>query len=64
MPKQKTHSGTKKRIKISGTGKVLRRRAYQNHFLGKKSSARKRQFSKDYKLKGAAKKSVQSLLGK
>ena len=60
----KTHSGAKKRIKITGTGKVLRRRSYGNHFLGKKSAARKRQFSKDYKMKGAAKKNIKNMLGK
>ena len=60
----KTHSGAKKRIKVTGSGKLLRRRSHQNHFLGKKSSARKRQFGKDYKLEGGHKKNVQQLLGK
>jgi large subunit ribosomal protein L35 len=47
MPKQKTHSGAKKRFKISGTGKLLRRKAMQSHNLGKKSAKRKRAFRKD-----------------
>ena len=42
MPKLKTHKGTAKRIKISGTGKLIRERAYGNHILAKKSKARKR----------------------
>lgn len=45
MPKVKTHSGTKDRMKITKTGKVLRGHATSNHFLQKKSAARKRRFS-------------------
>jgi len=40
MPKLKTHKGTAKRIKISGTGKLIRERAFGNHILAKKSKAR------------------------
>ena len=42
MPKLKTHKGTAKRIKITGSGKLVRERAYGNHILAKKSKARKR----------------------
>ena len=42
MPKLKTHKGTAKRIKISATGKLMRRRANGTHFLAKKSTGRKR----------------------
>ncbi len=38
MPKMKTHSGTAKRFKLTGTGKVMRRRANRNHLLEHKSS--------------------------
>ena len=31
MPKQKTHSGAKKRFKVTGTGKLLRRKAPKSH---------------------------------
>jgi len=41
MPKLKTHKGTAKRIKITGSGKLVRERAYKNHILAKKSKARK-----------------------
>ena len=44
MPKQKTHSGAKKRFKVTGTGKLLRRRGKKSHYLGKKSQKRKRSF--------------------
>lgn len=42
MPKLKTHSGTKDRVKISKNGKVRAGHANMNHFLSKKSSSRKR----------------------
>lgn len=42
MPKQKTHSSSKKRYKISGTGKVVRFQAYKKHKLGCKSAKQKR----------------------
>jgi large subunit ribosomal protein L35 len=42
MPKLKTHSGTKDRIKITKNGKVRAGHPNMNHFLGKKSGSRKR----------------------
>ena len=47
MPKQKTHSGAKKKFKVSGTGKLQRRRAMKAHHLEHKSPKRKRRFGKD-----------------
>jgi large subunit ribosomal protein L35 len=45
MPKLKTHSGAKKRFKKTGTGKVVRHKAYARHLLTAKSRSRKRQLS-------------------
>lgn len=45
MPKLKTHSGTKDRVKVSKNGKVRVGSSNKNHFLGKKSAARKRSLS-------------------
>lgn len=42
MPKQKTHSGAKKRFKLTKTGKVKRAHAYKSHILNKKTTKRKR----------------------
>ena len=42
MPKMKTHRGAAKRFKITSTGKVMRRKAFKNHILEKKTSKRKR----------------------
>lgn len=42
MPKLKTHSGAKKRFKLTKNGKVKRAHAYRRHILNKKSTKRKR----------------------
>ncbi len=42
MPKMKTHSGAKKRFKVTATGKVRGRHAFTSHILEKKSAKRKR----------------------
>lgn len=42
MPKMKTHSGAKKKYKLTGTGKVKRNKAFRRHILTKKSTKRKR----------------------
>lgn len=42
MPKLKTHSGAKKRFKLTKTGKVKRAHAFKSHILNKKSTKRKR----------------------
>lgn len=46
MPKIKTHSGAKKRFKVSKNGKVLRGHAYKSHILNKKTTKRKRNLRK------------------
>ncbi len=42
MPKQKTHSGAKKRFGVTGTGKISRAKAYKGHLNQHKSASRKR----------------------
>jgi large subunit ribosomal protein L35 len=63
MPKLKTHSGTKKRIAITKTGKVLRRRATGHHFLQKKSGSRKRKFAGVEVIGGQQAKNLKRKLG-
>ena len=63
MPKQKRHSGAKKRFKLTGTGRLLRRRAMASHLLGKKSSKRKRSFRKDAPVHESDVRDVKKLLG-
>jgi large subunit ribosomal protein L35 len=47
MPKVRTHRGTAKRFKLTGTGKIKRAKAFKSHILEKKSPKRKRGFRKD-----------------
>jgi large subunit ribosomal protein L35 len=51
MPKMKSHSGAKKRFKVTATGKVKRRGAYHSHILTKKSPKRKRRLRRAHILK-------------
>jgi len=46
MPKIKTHTGAKKRFKVTKNGKVLRAHANKSHILTKKSTKRKRNLRK------------------
>ncbi len=46
MPKIKTHSGAKKRFKLTKNGKVKRAHAFKSHILNKKTTKRKRNLRK------------------
>ena len=63
MPKLKTHKGTAKRVKITGSGKIVRERAFGNHILAKKSKARKRNMKTDATVNGKIKKNIKKALG-
>jgi large subunit ribosomal protein L35 len=63
MPKLKTHSGTKDRMKVTKNGKVLRRHASKGHNLQKKSASRKRTFAGYTSLEGKSSKNVKLKLG-
>lgn len=63
MPKNKTHSGTKKRFRVTGSGKLMREKANKRHLLEHKSSRRTRRLSKDQVVAPADVKSVKKLLG-
>ena len=47
MPKVKTSRAAAKRFKVSGSGKLIRNKAYKAHILTKKSTKRKRNLRKD-----------------
>jgi large subunit ribosomal protein L35 len=64
MPKQKTHSGAKKRFKLTGTGKVKKQGAGMRHNLEVKSSKVKRSLNKDRLVAPADAKMIKKLLGK
>jgi large subunit ribosomal protein L35 len=63
VPKQKTHSGAKKRFKVTGSGRLLRRHAMKSHNLEKKSAKRKRSFGQDHPVDQADVRDVRKLLG-
>ncbi len=46
MPKLKTHKGIQKRMKLTGRGKILRKRANKGHLLSDKSGQRRRRLSR------------------
>jgi large subunit ribosomal protein L35 len=64
MPKMKTHSGSNKRFRLTGTGKVMRRRANRKHLLEHKPSSRTRRLKKEVVLSPADTKKIKRLLGK
>jgi large subunit ribosomal protein L35 len=64
MPKTKTSSSAKKRFKVTAGGKLLRRHAMKSHNLTKKTSKRKRAFSKDTPVAGVDAPAVRGMLGK
>jgi len=63
MPKLKTHSGTKRRVRITKNGKVLVRQAGGNHLLQKKSAARKRTFAGTKEITGKSATNLKMRLG-
>lgn len=64
MPKNKTHSGASKRFKITGSGKVMRERAYKRHLLEHKSSRVTRRLTGIVELAPGDAKKIKKLLGK
>ena len=64
MPKMKTHSATKKRFRLSASGKIVRRKAFKSHILEKKSPKRKRGFRKNDLVSQSDRREVLTLLGK
>lgn len=63
MPKMKTHSGAKKRFKVTGTGKLVHRQAGKRHLNEHKSSRRTRRLMLDDVLKPADARKARRLLG-
>lgn len=63
MPKLKTHSGTKDRVKVTKNGKVMHGHASSNHFMQKKSAARKRRFAVATQMTGKSAKNIKLKIG-
>jgi len=63
MPKMKTDSGAKKRIKVTGTGRLRRRKAFRGHLMEKKSSVRARRLGRDTDISPGLEKNVKRMMG-
>jgi large subunit ribosomal protein L35 len=63
MPKMKTHRGAAKRFRVTGTGKLTRKKAYDGHLFSKKSSKRKRRLERNEEVSPADATRVRRLLG-
>lgn len=64
MPKMKTHKGTKKRVKVTGSGKLIIKHSGKSHILTKKSNKRKKRLSQDAIVPaGAARRIKRALAG-
>ncbi len=64
MPKMKTHSGSKKRFRITGSGKIMRRRANRQHYFEHKPTTRTRRLDNEVTVSPGNLKTVRKLLGK
>ena len=64
MPKQKTHKGLKKRFKVTGTGKVKRKRAGASHLMSPKNAKRRKRISTATLVAGRPAKTIKIMLGK
>ena len=64
MPKMKTHSGAKKRFKLTGTGKVKRQQANRRHYLEHKSSRLTRRLASAQIVTPGEAKVIKKMLGK
>jgi len=64
MPKNKTHSGMKKRVKVTGSGKLLTEHAGKRHLLERKSSRITRRLSGTSEVAAVDAPRVKRLLGK
>jgi ribosomal protein L35 len=63
VPKMKTHSGAKKRFKVTGSGKLRREQANRRHLLEGKSTTRTRRLAADVAVSPADAKKVKRMLG-
>ena len=62
MPKIKTNRAAAKRFKKTGTGKIMRNKAYKSHILTKKSQKRKRNLRKAAMTDATNVKSIKKIL--
>ena len=64
MPKMKTHKGSAKRFRVTGSGKIMRAKAYKSHIMTKKSQKRKRNFRHETEIAKSDAKVIKKGLGR
>ncbi|MGO1166462.1 MULTISPECIES: 50S ribosomal protein L35 [Janibacter] len=64
MPKNKTHSGAKKRFRVTGSGKIMRERANHVHKFHEKTPQHARRLANDVQVSKADEKKIKKLLGR
>ena len=64
MPKMKTHSGAKKRFRVTGSGKVMREQANRRHLFEGKPTTRTRRLAADVEVSSSDRKTLKRLLGR
>lgn len=63
MPKQKTHKGLTKRVKVTARGKIKAHKSYCGHLMSGKTSKRRRRLSKAFVVRGAVVATIKEMLG-
>ncbi len=63
MPKMKTDRGAAKRVKVTGTGRLRRRKAFRGHLLEKKNSVRTRRLGRETDIAAGDARQVRRMLG-
>ena len=64
MPKNKTHSGAKKRFRVTGSGKLMRERANHVHKFHEKTPHHARRLANDVLVSKADEKKIKKMLGR
>jgi large subunit ribosomal protein L35 len=63
MPKMKTHSGAKKRFRVTGSGKLMRQRARHVHKFQERTSTQARRLANDVSVAKSDVRKVKKMLG-
>ena len=63
MPKMKTDSGAKKRIKVTGSGRLRRQKAFRGHLMEVKTSTRARRLGRETDISKGIEKNIKRLMG-
>ena len=64
MPKNKNHSGAKKRFRLTGSGKLMREQANRRHLFEHKPSTRTRRLAMDVAVAPSDAKKIKKMLGR